>query len=349
MTKETLKKLNEISLKFEDISEFMVSGRKSLTLITETSAFLNIDIPNKANTREFTGNKNKSVKEMITTLKTEPEMFRFKNLGLRLVASDYIRKDNEIVLFFDEDEGIFNGGHTYRVLKTHGRESAYVNVMIDLGLPKEKLAEISVALNMSKKIEQISVGEKKGEFEWIKQALSDNEIAYKEGDSGKYLISDVLKVASIFKTSHGKNWSKVGLPQALRQQGEILKENSENKALEYTKYILSDMWEVYKSIRNNEVIMNNFSCKKSRGKDLGQGYTLVMMAGVRSMIEINKNSIPVWKSGYNKEIAIELSEKVSKKIGKELSKKTYKDVAPETIGRDSNFHQFVELEFLKNM
>src|SRR5206468_1127067 len=127
-------------------------------MIVPTSSFLKTSIPNKANSREFTGKKNKSVQAMVHTLKTEPEMFRFKNNGIRLVASELTRNGDEVTIYFTGDEGIFNGGHTYRVCKTFGVSKAFVIVTVDLNLPKDQLSKISLALNMSKKLELTSQG-----------------------------------------------------------------------------------------------------------------------------------------------------------------------------------------------
>lgn len=342
---QTLDAVSTVSFTAASISEHMVDGQKTIHAIVPTSEFLHAEIPNKANSRNFTGTKNKSVEEMIKTLKTEPEMFRLKNLGIRMVASDYTRNGNNLVLYFGEDEGIFNGGHTYTVLKTYGRKKAFVSVNIDLQLPKEKLVDISLALNMSKKLEAISQGEKKGAFDWVKEALPKESIIYKEGDNGEFPIDDVLKVANLFKIGKGKQYLETALSQSIRSKATIIKENNNKQSLIYTKWLLPDVWELYKELRTNKKIISTLPPHFSKKDHMLQGMALCFIAGVRYTTEINKNMIPAWKESFNKEEALKLCEKVSKQVAKELKKSPYKDMKAEAVYRDSNFQLLMKVIF----
>jgi hypothetical protein len=59
----------------------------------------------------------KGLKKIFQGVKKQPERFNFKNRGLRNVATENIRNYNQITLIFKDGEGIFNGCHSYNVLK----------------------------------------------------------------------------------------------------------------------------------------------------------------------------------------------------------------------------------------
>lgn len=341
----TVQNLSKVVLKTASVSEHIVQGQKTIQAIIPTSEFVSAVIPNKANSRDYTGEKNKSVEQMIKTLHREPEMFRIKNLGIRMVASDYTKNGDELVLYFDEDEGIFNGGHTYTVLKSHGRKEAFVTVNIDLDIPKEKLAEISLALNMSKRLEAISQGEKIGAFDWVKKVLPNEPIVYKEGDAGSFMIDDVLKVANILKVGKGRSFSEPSIAQSIRSKATIIRENNEKQVLTYTRFLLPDVWNLYKDIRNSSVIIQNIPKNYTKQDFVLQGLAICFLAGVRYMMEVNKNDIPMWKSEYNKDKALALCEKLSKQVGRELKKAPYKDMKAEAVYRDNNFQMLMRLLF----
>jgi hypothetical protein len=342
---KTLDKLNSITFKAKYVNEMIIAGQKTIQMVVGTDNFLNIDIPNKANSREFTGNKNKAVKEMTQTLRKEPEIFRFKNLGIRMVASDIIRNGNEITIFFNEDEGIFNGGHTYEVLKKYGNSIAYVYVTVEVNLPKEKLVDISLALNMSKKLEDTSQGEKIGAHNWIKEVLPTESIRFKEGDKGEYPVEDILKVANLYKIGKGRKYLEGSFRKSLLRKREIVKENNKNKTLTYTRFLLPDIWDLYKKIRSSKVIQSNFPDRFSSNNELLQGMTLVFLYGIQYMTEVNKNNIPVWKKDYSAEIALKTCEKLSNVIGRVLSKPPYKDAKAEWTYRETKFQDKIKRIF----
>lgn len=342
---KTLDKLTSVTFKSDYINEMIISGQKTIQMAVRTDYFLNTNIPNNANSREYTGSKNKAVKEMIQTIRTEPKSFRFKNLGIRLVASEIIRNDNEISLFFNEEEGIFNGRHTYEIVKTYGNANAYVYVTVEVNLPKDRLVDISIALNMSKKLEETSQGEKIGAHEWIKAALPKESIIFKEGDKGEYDVTDILKVANLFKIGKNRKYIESSLPISLLRKRQIVRENNEKQTLLYTKFLLPDLWVLYKELRSNKVIQSNLPIRFSKGNELLQGMTLVFLYGIQYMTEVNKNNIPIWKKEYSIKNSLEICEKISKEIGKVLSKPPYMDAKAEWVYRETKFQDRVKRIF----
>jgi hypothetical protein len=342
--------LQKVVLSAVDIHEKRVGGRRTVVATLPTNTFLNTDIPNKANSRDFTGTKNPSVNAMINTLRTEPEMFYSKNLGIRMVATQIIANANtgKLELYFNKDEGIFNGGHTYVVLQKYGNSHAFVEVVIQEDLAKEKLVEISLALNMSKKLELTSQNEKVGAFQWIKDALPTQPIVFKEGGIGEYSVEDVLKVANIFKLGLGKSYAVRGLTESLKGISGILRTNKNQQQLSYTKYILPDMWDLFLTLRKDDVIMNNLpeAYWKNKG-ELSSGMTLAFLYGARVLTEINRNNIPMWKEGNNKDTALALCRRVSKEVGKLLTRSPFKDMRENGVHREPLFHAEIRNLFLE--
>lgn len=337
--------LTSVTLKADYVNEMIIDGRKTIVMVVKTNYFLNTNIPNKANSREYTGSKNKAVKEMVHTLKKDPESFRFKNLGIRMVATEIIRNGNEVKLFFSPEEGIFNGGHTYKILRVNGNSNAYVYVTVEVNLPKEKLVDISVALNMSKKVEEFSKGEKIGAHDWIKDALPQESIIYKEGDEGEHHVTDVLKVANIFKVGKGNKYLESSFQISLLRKAKIVRENNEKQILSYTRYLLPDIWYLYKELRSNKVIQSNLPGRFSKKGELLQGMALVFIYGIQYMTEVNKNNIPVLKKDYSIEQALMTCEKLSKEIGKVINKPPFKDTKAEWVYRETKFQDRIKRLF----
>ena len=341
--------LQTVTLKARDIHIKMVGNVRTTVATVPTNAFLKTRIPNKANSREFTGEKNPAVKAMRYTLIKEPEMFYSKNLGIRMVASTVIPNRDSLTLYFGEDEGIFNGGHTYEVLKLHGVESANVEIVIQEGLPKAKLVEISLALNMSKKLELTSQNEKVGAFQWIKDKLPDEPIIYKEGGDGVYLVQDVLKVANIYKKGLGKNFGVGNLTQAQKGISQLLKDNMENQALRHTEFVLADVWNLYKRVKTDPIIIGNLPKKYAKKEELtSNDLVLVLLTGAQYMMDINKNGFPLWSNGNNGEKALKFIQKASKTIGKTLNSSPFKDLK-EGVQKDAFFHERVKNIFLQEL
>lgn len=341
---------SHVVLKVASISESIIGGYKTVQMIVPTSAFLKTSIPNKANSRDYTGEKNKAVKPMVHTLKTEPEMFRFKNNGIRMVASELVRNDDMVTIYFSGDEGIFNGGHTYRVCKTFGVDKAYVLVTVDLNLPKEQLAKISLALNMSKKLELTSQGEKQGAFDWVKKVLPTEEIIYKEGDTGIIPVEEVLKVANLFRPGRGKSYAEGVLTDSLTRKNKVVRENNEKQVLVSTSYILADMWNLFNAIRTDATIIKQLpSDYTKKGKEVLPSLVLVMLTGIRYMTEINRNNIPTWKNGFNVQVALDTSRKLAKGISTLVKKQPYKEMKTNHVVADDNFHDKVQNLYAKEL
>ncbi|UTE72178.1 AIPR family protein [Rossellomorea marisflavi] len=346
-----MKQIKKILLNAEYATEFSIDERKTIFMVVNTKELLNKEIPNDANTRNFTGDQNKAVFQMINTLRKTPESFRIKNAGIRMIASEVIRNDNMVELWFKDGEGICNGGHTFEVCKIFGNSNAYVYITVEINLPKEELVDVSVALNMSKRVEDYSIGEKIGSQKWIRETLPNESLKYKEGDEGDYHVTDVLKVANLFKVGKDKKYCKNSINSSLVRKTAIVRENNKNQPLLNTKYLLPDIWELYKLIEDNQVIQENLPnrftlMKKEEMKPkLTQGMVILFIFGTRYMTEINKNNIPKWKEGYSVERALMICEKISIQISKITKLASFKDMSAEFIYKDRRFHDKVKRIF----
>lgn len=157
--------------------------------IVRSDAFLNISIPLNPNPRSFTGKRNQNYMRMLRTILNEPQLFFHKNAsGITVFVEDYeMHDDGSVTLIMDEKrDGVGNGAHTLAVLSNLGTEKGYVKMQVVKGLPEGHLVDVVESLNLSKRIEQYSLENKRGSFDWHKESLGDlsEGVRYHEGDSG---------------------------------------------------------------------------------------------------------------------------------------------------------------------
>ncbi|WP_440897442.1 AIPR family protein [Amphibacillus sp. Q70] len=246
-----------------DLREYMVNGEKFLLGIVSGRALKEIkrDIPNKPNTREYMGKKNKNVSEMIGTLRYKPEFFMHKNNGIQINATSYVKNDDgTTTIFFNDRNGTYNGNHTKNVLSKYGNEKSHVNIAVYFNVPEEEIVDITVSKNSSAPTQEISRGEKLGHYDWVKECLPNYQIKYKESDEFDLDIATVLHIAGIYQidkdhyTFLNDNFKK--FQSFLRSKGNIVKKFNDGKLdLKKTRYILKDVIDFYESIRFDEDIL----------------------------------------------------------------------------------------------
>jgi len=252
------KKLKQVILKHvaNDFKEDIIGDIKLLQGVVRTDAFVNLEIPNNANAREFDENT-KNVKNMITTLRTNPQGFVLNNNGIRIIASQVQRNtDGSYTLYIDENEGVVNGNHTANVLRRHGIERAYVPVFIQIGnFTKEKLSEMSTSLNSHKLLDERSRQDKLEKHEWIKKLLDENySIQYHSGGAGELNVDDVLRRAYIFyPDDKGLFHERAGTYRVVSKG--IFHNLNKSEKLQRTQFVLKDIMELYDWIQKDEQLI----------------------------------------------------------------------------------------------
>ncbi len=171
--------------------------------VVRGDSFVGLEVPTEPNPRQFIGESNPNYKEMVKTLKSEPQMFARKNSGgITIFASSCDSNgDGSYTLTFQNGDGIANGGHTFHALKFHGRNTSQVKVTIELGLERGNIAAVAEALNLNKRLQGYSLQNKEGAFDWHKDAIGHkaSEVIYNEGDSGCVEIKEEMAFLNLFK------------------------------------------------------------------------------------------------------------------------------------------------------
>lgn len=185
---------------------------------------INPRIPKFTNQNKLTGTV---AKEIVKTLREQPEKFVFKNQGIYISVAQATHEkqrggDGLLTLTLDDKarHGVLNGGHTLRAI-LEARDSAgvsssataYVRLHIyqlnadrdkqiegDLGI--ELITDIAEGLNRTLQVDEPSLEDLKGSFDRMKKILKgkpgSEQIAYHQGDSGNIDVVEVLTLCSFF-------------------------------------------------------------------------------------------------------------------------------------------------------
>ncbi|MFZ3121816.1 MAG: AIPR family protein [Thermodesulfovibrionales bacterium] len=170
-------------------------------------------IPKTPNPREQRIDKG-IYKEVTESLKSTDELsFHLKNKGITILAHqvEYSTADKKVAtVFFGEKDGIADGGHTYEIiLATQADElcpeEQYVKIEIITGVPQEMAVDITGGLNTAVQVDDASLMNLEGSFEWVKEALKKEpyaeQISYKQNEEGKFDIREILGLMTLFNVN----------------------------------------------------------------------------------------------------------------------------------------------------
>lgn len=312
-TKITLKNAKFVETTFSD-------GSKQLIGTVRGDSFVNLDIPTKPNPRQFIGDANPNYKDMVKTLRSEPEMFARKNSAGITIFADAVDNngDGSYTVTLKDGNGIANGGHTYHALKVAGTSRSQAKVTIEIGLDTDKSIEIATALNLSKKLQSYSLRDKAGAFDWHKKALGAEaaQVIYHEGDKGILEVKEAISFLNLF--TYDLKTGKRDIHANIKQSdhgGQPMKlftaeDEHSQKTITTVQYIAKDVHELTMSLLFDENIVTQLALfKKNLGqnwlktraghKGMTKGLGILLVAG---LVEIgtclNKNGIVKWKGKY---------------------------------------------------
>lgn len=147
-------------------------------------------------------------KEVKQSLLSESDpTFHLKNKGITMVAHtvNYSAQKDTVEVIFDEGDGIVDGGHTYRIVLENKEEcpdSQYVKFEILTGVPRYMVEPIARGLNTALQVQEMSLANLAGQFDWIKDTLADapyaNEIAYRENEKCEFDIREIVALLTLF-------------------------------------------------------------------------------------------------------------------------------------------------------
>jgi hypothetical protein len=135
--------------------------------------------------------------------------FHLKNKGITVLAHhvEYSTDKKTVYVYLGEGDGIVDGAHTYQIIleaQAAGTcpEGQYVKLEVLTGIPSDMGPEITGGLNTAVQVEDASLMNLEGAFDWIKEALKKTDfgdrIAYKQNEDKPYDIRGILALMTIF-------------------------------------------------------------------------------------------------------------------------------------------------------
>jgi hypothetical protein len=175
---------------------------------------VNPRVPNRNASEVLTGHVVRGIRE---TLAEAPKDFALKNQGLYLLVEkigeyDRLRDGGRLRLRLSDPEahGLCNGGHTYAAIRDYAEtaedvstlDEAFVRLHVYEGIDPEKVPVMAEGLNRSKQVDDPSLQNLRGLYNSIREAMKgkpgSEEIAYHQGDSGTYYITEIVRGLMFF-------------------------------------------------------------------------------------------------------------------------------------------------------
>ena len=165
------------------------------------------DLPTDPNAR--VPNIRKSVyKEVRESLVSGDGLFHLKHKGITLVAASVDKKAEGVFnVCLDKGQGLLDGGHTYALIldeQTKGTLPAnqFVKFEVITRAPQDWVPEMAGGLNTSVQVQDMSLDNLEGKFDWIKKILKDQpyaeEIAWRENEDKEFDGRDIVSILTCF-------------------------------------------------------------------------------------------------------------------------------------------------------
>ena len=149
------------------------------------------------------------VEDSLLNKGTEPGTFHLKNKGITIIARS-VEADKERDVYtvrLGEGHGIVDGGHTYKIISDNLDnpdlpEDQFVTVEVRVGLPDEWIPDVAQGLNTSVQVQDMSLDNLRGMFDWLQDELRDepyfSRISWSENDDGDFDARDIMSLLMAF-------------------------------------------------------------------------------------------------------------------------------------------------------
>src|SRR5262245_57173983 len=138
-------------------------------------------------------------KEVRESLQKTDGQFHLKHKGITLVAQSVEKKSESVYLVqFEKGHGILDGGHTYKLIleeqaagtlpieELPDKKQQFVKFEIITRAPSDWVPEMAGGLNTSVQVQDMSLDNLEGRFNWIKEVIQDqpyaSKIAWRENE-----------------------------------------------------------------------------------------------------------------------------------------------------------------------
>lgn len=149
------------------------------------------------------------VKDILQTLREEPEEMALRNRGLFVLAESVSYKDGRIQFTLSDAgmHGVVDGSHTFACIREANEtavseveqvnlKKAFVRLHIVKGLKANQVLQIAAGMNTSKAVDDVSLLNLNGDFDLLRRSLrhtkAADSIAYSQGDTAPVPVADVL-------------------------------------------------------------------------------------------------------------------------------------------------------------
>ncbi len=236
---------NKIQVEFPIAKEFVTSMTlgdiKVIHAYPTLKDFRGRSFPEEVNPRSHEDEclKSNVAKEIKRTLLDSPEEFHLINRGSTILAEDAVFRNGkmQLVITDAENQGLADGATTDAVIAAYQKELTddnhdgnnlaekltqarlHLEIVIGLGNDRDKIARIVGGRNTSRAVKSWSLADFKGEFEWIKEILENEDsvfsgrIGYEENASQKVDVLDILRLLTLFHSVYDQK-DEMGRRQA---------------------------------------------------------------------------------------------------------------------------------------
>jgi hypothetical protein len=282
----------------------------------------------------------RTIGEHLLNREGTPNTFHLKNKGITLLAEEVRKLTEELYeVRFVEGQGIVDGAHSYELILQHldeikevnsGEDEAiqqFIKVEILTGIDRGLVAEIAGGLNTAIQVQQMSLANLDGKFEWIKNLLDtepySKDIAYREGEiEAIYDVRDILVLLELFNITDFPNEGNAYPTRAYTSKEAVL-DNYLNKPSNYERLapILKDILKLHDIIHIEAGDLYNkaggragklaFMEKRERGQykfpfigkqgniRLTRGALFPMLGAFRWMVRIDPDTDNIgWRGGF---------------------------------------------------
>jgi len=140
---------------------------------------------------------------------SQENAFHLRHKGITIVASkveEVAEQKNTYRITFGDREGILDGGHTYKLITSHKPEDLpeqqFVKLEVLTHIPQDWIVELAGGLNTTVQVQQMSLDELGGRFQWIKEELQGElyaqNIAWRENEPGEFDARDIIAFLTCF-------------------------------------------------------------------------------------------------------------------------------------------------------
>lgn len=228
-----------LTLKFlaEDVATMKEKSENGKTIIRrwikinvdELKKSLDLENWTEVNPREQNLNSKPAKAMKLTLTGDKRDIFHLLNRGISISAAECsvknIKDKKEVILILNniEEHGIFDGGHSYKVLIENVNKAKVLgvkHVMLEVFTGVEEiLTDLARSRNTSTQVKEKSLANLEGKFDFIKSTLCKqcffNNISWVENDNGNISVNYIIQILTAFN----KNLSDKSMPKTYSGAG----------------------------------------------------------------------------------------------------------------------------------